>query len=939
MGPQVPEHRPELAAPNWTAVIPFFSFPSEVCKIGHTTNAIGSRNASVRKAVRNKRHFPSDQAATRLIWLALRHITMILRDLRPHAPVSGRVAVVHSSSADQTNIVNRDGGNTYPEGESVRGYEAGQQTGRQPMTIPANRAGSAARAVVADGRAVGSHQARCQPGASPSGWLKPMMARLGAASLAVTLGMLVPPVPAQSADRAVDMPSRQPWKAFPNPPQAPKGAPNVLVIMTDDVGFGASSTFGGPVPTPALDQLASAGLRYNTFGTTAMCSPTRAALLTGRNHHAVGFGVVAELATDSPGYDAIIPDSAATIARVLGMNGYDTAMVGKNHNTPLWERTPLGPFNHWPTGLGFDYFYGFNGGWSSQFAPELVENTTAIDPPRGDPAYTLERDLADHAIRWLKMQHNLRPSRPFFLYYAPATSHAPHQAPADWIARFDGQFTQGWDQMRAASLSRQQSQGIIPAHARLTPRPDRIPAWDSLTREQQQVAARYMQVYAAALSYADAQIGRVIDSLRVSGQWEDTLVIFVQGDNGAAAEDLEGSIDLLAGLSGHEGTYAEALPRIAELGGPSSMENYPVGWAWAMNTPFQWSKLVASHFGGTRNGLVISWPGHTLAPNVVRSQFHHVIDIAPTIYEAVGISPPAQVNGVQQEPIAGVSMVYSFSHPAAPSARTSQYFELMGNRAFYQDGWIASTTPGNMPWTRGGRPVDPDSFHWELYDLTQDYSQAHDLAAQNPAKLAELQAGFKAAAQANHVLPLDASTIARLRPGGQPSLTLGRSHFVYTPSPQRYEQGMMPDMMGDWRLSASVTPASARGSGMIAVRGNLHTGWGLFQKDGVPGFIYRVSSHPADIVQVVAPAPLAAGPHQLGVAMVQAERNPAAGGTMTLTVDGRPVASARVPRFGFSYGLFFVGRLAYEPLKEGEVLPFHYEGAIDWVSLDIGPAP
>jgi len=725
------------------------------------------------------------------------------------------------------------------------------------------------------------------------------------------------------------------FKNFEVPPTAPAGAPNVLLIMTDDVGFGASSTFGGPVPTPTLDGLAEAGVRYNSFSTTAMCSPTRAALLTGRNHHAVGFGVVAELATDHPGYDAQIPESAATIAEVLRLHGYNTAMLGKNHNTPMWERTPVGPFDRWPTGLGFDYFYGFNGGWSTQYAPELFENTTQVDPPR-DNAYFFERDLADHAINWLRTQRNLNPARPFFLYYAPPTSHAPHHAPADWISQFAGQFEEGWDRMREETFSRQKSLGIIPDNARLTPRPAQIPAWDSLTADEKKVAVREMQVYAAALAYADAQIGRILASLVESGQLGNTLIFFIQGDNGASAEDLEGTINMYSSLAGRDGSYAETLPRIDELGSATTMENYPVGWAWAMNTPFQWSKLVASHFGGTRNGLVISWPGHMKGQEIVRGQFHHAVDIAPTIYEAVGVNPPPAVDGVEQEPLDGVSMLYTLMEPEAPSNHHSQYFELMGNRAWYQDGWIASTTPENMPWTHGPKPADPNGFKWELYDLTSDFSQANDLAAQQPEKLAAMKDGFQQAAETNNVFPLDASTVQRLLPGNKPSLTAGRNHFEFYPG-VRYEMGMIPELIGGWSLSAEIVTDGSGPSGMVAVRGNLHNGWGLFLESGVPKFLYRTGSNAADAVRMDSPLSLEAGSHQLTVTVVRESPNPASGGEISLSVDGQTVASALVPRFGFSYGLLFVGRQAYEPLALDLSLPVEFEGAVTRVAIDTSP--
>jgi arylsulfatase len=469
------------------------------------------------------------------------------------------------------------------------------------------------------------------------------------------------------------------WHAFPQPKTAPAAAPNVLLIMTDDVGFGASSPFGGPIPTPTFAALASSGLRYVQFHTTAMCSPTRAALLTGRNHHLVGSGVISDMSTDQDGYTSVIPDSAATIGEVLLENGYATAWIGKNHNTPQWENTPVGPFNHWPNAMGFDYFYGFNGADTDQFAPALIENRNAIDPPK-QADYILDRDLADHAVHWLDVHHSLTPNKPFFLYLAPGAAHMPNQAPVDWIAKYRGQFDIGWDKMREATFARQQQLGIVPKEAHLTPRPDAIPAWDSLNDDQKRVSTRMMEVYAAQLAFDDDQIGRVIAELKETGDFDNTLIIFIQGDNGAAAEILDGSRNYAATFGGANENAHETLAHIDELGGPKSSGLYPVGWAWGMDTPFQWAKQVASHFGGTRNGMVISWPGHIPHAGEIRTQFHHVIDVAPTIYEAAHIVPPSTVHGTKQLPLQGVSMLYSIAEPDAPSNHHSQKRGLLPGR-------------------------------------------------------------------------------------------------------------------------------------------------------------------------------------------------------------------------------------------------------------------
>ncbi|MFO1503946.1 MAG: arylsulfatase [Steroidobacteraceae bacterium] len=735
---------------------------------------------------------------------------------------------------------------------------------------------------------------------------------------------------AAAAAPGAPAPAAQPqWKHFPSRPAAPPRAPNVLLIMTDDVGYGASSTFGGPIPTPTFEALAKRGLRYTQFHTAAMCSPTRAALLTGRNHHSVGFGVIAEVSTDAPGYDAYIPRNSAVVARVLKDHGYDTAWFGKNHNTPPWQATVAGPFDQWPNGMGFDYFYGFNVAMTNQFAPQLTENRTAVEPPR-DPGYILDKDLADHAIAWLRNQRNLGPDHPFFLYYAPGSSHAPHHAPRAAIDRFRGQFTQGWDQQREATFARQKMLGVIPSSAELTPRPAQIPAWTSLTSDQKRVATGLMQVYAATLSYADEQIGRVIEELRASGQLDNTLVIYIQGDNGASAEDLHGTTDDLAALGGIEGDYGHMLSRLDDLGGPKTYENYPVGWAWSMNTPFQWAKQVASHLGGTRNGMVVSWPGHIDLPGGTRDQFHHVTDIVPTILEAAGIKAPAVVDGVKQAPLAGVSLLYTLQQPGAPSRHRQQYFELMGNRAYYDNGWMASTTPARMPWSHTPGGEDASTWKWELYDLSTDYSQAHDLAARMPAKLAELRARFMEAARRYNVLPIDSNFLGRVDSTLRPSATRGRTEFSFYPSRDRYPAAAIPDLGRRWRIEADVVTASGA-SGMVVVRGDWFAGWGLQLNEGRPLFTYRASDQPRHVARVVAPAALPPGAHRITVDVSLVDAGPTT--QLVLSVDGREQARAIAERSGFFTGDLFVGRAGYVPLVDGDALPLTFGGDVEKVVL------
>jgi arylsulfatase len=728
------------------------------------------------------------------------------------------------------------------------------------------------------------------------------LALIAAASLS-----LAPAVSAQVAEPQ--------FKHYPKPPQPPAGAPNVLLILTDDVGFGASSTFGGPTPTPTFDALAAQGLRYNAFHTTAMCSPTRAALLTGRNHHAVASGSIADLSSDQEGYTSVIPKSAATIARILHDNGYDTSMVGKNHNTPLWENGPAGPFDHWPNGMGFDDFYGFNAPFADQYHPDLIWNRNAVRPPE-EPGYILDRDMTDHMIHWLQVQHTVRPDHPFFAYYASGATHSPHMAPREWVERFRGQFDQGWDKLREETFARQKKLGVIPADAVLTPRPAELPAWDSLSPEMRRVYSRMMEVAAAQLAYFDFQIGRVIQQLKDEGELDNTLVIYIQGDNGASLEDFRGSNQELNIIAGLDASDAEIARHIDQHGGPEAFGNYPSGWAWATNAPLQWGKRVASHLGGLRDGMVMSWPARIKQVGQIRTQFSHLIDIAPTIYEAAGITPPRSVDGVVQQPLDGTSMVYTFDHPEAPGRHREQYFELLGNRSYYKDGWMASTLPGNPPWDNSGK-VDPNSFKWALYDLNTDWSQSKDVSAQYPKKLAELQADFDRAAKKFHVYPLDANALARMRPGSRPSPLDGRTSFAYYPGETRYTGQAFPSVGRGWRITAQVGVDGGPAQGPILVQGDHFGGQGLVLDQGRPTYIYN----PGDMEHVYklqAPEPLAAGPHEIAVAI-----NPGTGpgDVVDLIVDGKSVAQMRTPGPVRGRGSAYVGRSGIAPLADGAYAP------------------
>jgi arylsulfatase len=692
------------------------------------------------------------------------------------------------------------------------------------------------------------------------------------------------------------------WRNYPVRPRPAKGAPNILLVMTDDVGFGASSTFGGPIPTPTFDALAQAGLRYTAFHTTAMCSPSRAALLTGRNHHAVGFGAIADVSIDEPGYTASIPKSAATIGRVLHDAGYDTAWFGKNHNTPGWELGPMGPFDRWPNGLGFDYFYGFNAAMTDQRSPTLTENRNPVRPPNG-PDYYLDRDLDDHLIHWLEVQHAEDADRPFLAYLAPGTMHSPQQAPPDWIARFKGRFDQGWDAMREQTFARQKAMGIVPANARISPRPAAMPAWDSLTADQKRLYARMMEVGAAQLAHMDAQFGRVIDTLRRSGQLDNTLIIFIQGDNGASLETYQGSTNESRGFLNMWEDDSEMMGKLSVLGSAATAGQYPVGWAWAMNTPYPWGKQVASHLGGLRDGMVVSWPARIHQTGQFRTQFTHLIDIAPTLYEAAGVTPPIAVDGATQQPIDGISFAYSFDHADAPERHREQYFEMLGNRSFYRDGWLASTTPGAPPWKFA--KIDPTGFGWELYDLRHDFTQSDNLAARYPAKLAELQQAFDEAAKRNHVYPLTSDLLGRsIDRSLRPDILPAHADRTFYPGDTRYPIGGWPALGIGWRSIASVRTQSGADEGPIFGQGTRFGGITLALDHGVPVLDYDPSGRPAERILLKASRPLPPGDHKITVAVEGAT----APFRLALSVDGQEQASAPLPRIIRVRGDAYVGR-------------------------------
>jgi arylsulfatase len=740
----------------------------------------------------------------------------------------------------------------------------------------------------------------------------------------------------------VDTNAMQSKPDFPVEVSAPKGAPNVLVIMTDDVGYGASSTFGGPIATPTFDKLAANGLRYNEFHTTALCSPTRAALITGRNHHNVATGVITEMATGFDGYNSLVPKSAASVGEILKDNGWNTGWWGKMHNIPDWKSSTSGPFDLWPNGLGFEYFYGFVGGDAHQFRPAMYENTQPVEPYIGKPNYIFDEDLADNCVSYIRKHNSVSPQKPFFAYYCTGTAHAPHHAPKEWIDKYKGKFDQGWDKVREETLERQKKAGVIPQNTKLTARNDGAPEWNSLSADQKKLYAREMEVYAGALAYADYSIGRVIDAVKETGQLDNTIIIYIMGDNGASAEGTQQGTTNEIGTGGNG--FTEDIPFLLsqydKLGTMYTYNHYSYGWALAMDAPFQWTKQVASHFGGTRNGLVISYPKGMKQKGEVRSQFHHVIDIVPTILELCGVPAPTKVNGVDQKPMDGVSMAYTFNDANAKSKRTTQYFELVGNRAIYNDGWVACTTPFRVPWqTMGGVSKYPSrDFKWELYNIVDDYSEADNLADKNPDKLKELQTLFYAEAKKNNVLPLDASFAERGNPAIRPGLTKGRTSFEYYEGAVRIPEGSAPNFKNQsWTITADVNTV-AKSQGVLATMGGYFGGFALLVKDNKPMFMYRGTNQPQWLVTVQGTQTLSAGEHKISIDFIYDGGGLGKGANLILSVDGKEVAQKRIERtIGIRFSLdetWDVGEDTGTPVEFNVYdVPFKFNGELNKVTV------
>ena len=773
-------------------------------------------------------------------------------------------------------------------------------------------------------------------------------------------GRYLPPAP-QPFQGEIGLNAAQSKPAWPARVVPPKGAPNILLIMTDDVGFGAPSTFGGVIPTPTLDRIANAGLRYTNFHSTALCSPTRAALITGRNHHSVGFGVISEQSTGFPGYNSIIPKDSATIGRVLLENGYRTSWFGKNHNTPTYQASQAGPFYQWPIGMGFEYFYGFVGGDTSQWQPNLFRNTTAIHPYIEQTGWNLTTAMADDAIHWLNQLNDINPAMPFFLYYVPGGTHAPHHATPEWITKISDLhlFDKGWNTLREQIFANQKKLGVIPQDAKLTSWPtDLLKNWDTLNDEEKNLFIRQVDVYAAYLAYTDHEIGRVIQAVQDLGKLDDTLIIYISGDNGASAEGSpNGTPSEVMAFNGVELPVAEQMKFYDVWGSQYTYNHMAVPWAWAFDTPFKWTKQIPSFFGGTRQGMAISWPGHITDKGGIRNQFAHVIDIVPTILEAASIPAPVSVDGVGQKPIEGTSLAYTFdkSNANAPSRHKTQYFEMFGVQALYNDGFMLSAVPKRPPWNLGFGRVDLDpatSYKFELYDVRKDWTQSTDTAADNPTKVKEMTDLMFGQFAKYQVLPLDASVITRVITP-RPSLAAGRRIFNYSGEPVTgIVDNAAPNLLNtSYTITADIEVPQGGGEGNIVSEGGRFGGYGLYLLKGKPVFTWnlldlkRVKWEGADA--------LSPGKHTLvfdfkydGLGFATLAFNNMSGlgrpGTGTFKVDGKDVSTQTmertIPIMLPIDETFDIGSKTGTPVDDQDYqVPFKFTGKIDKLTIAVEP--
>jgi arylsulfatase len=789
-----------------------------------------------------------------------------------------------------------------------------------------------------------------------SAWAQQVTGVPGSPGATTTLDgkQLPPPAPSFGGVIKEKASESTPWWAPRVVP--PKGAPNVLLIMTDDVGFGAPGTFGGVVPTPTMDRIAREGMRYTNFHSTSLCSPSRAAIITGRNHHSVGFGVVGEIATGFPGYDSIIPLDKGTVGTTLKENGYATAWFGKDHNTPSYQSSQAGPFNQWPNGMGFEYFYGFVGGDASQWEPNLFRNTTAIYPFQGNPGWNLETAMADEAIQHIKQLKEIAPGKPWFVYYVPGATHAPHHPTPEWIKKIGDMhlFDEGWNKVRETIFANQMRLGIMPANAELTPWPKELPQWDSLSFEEKKLFIKQADVYGAYLAYADHEIGRVIQSVEDLGELDNTLIIYISGDNGASAEGmLNGTPNEFTTFNGVPVPVKDQFLWYPFWGSERTFPHFAAEWAWAMDTPFKWVKQVASHFGGTAQGMAMSWHGHITDAGGIRRQFHHLIDVVPTILEATGIPAPEMIDGIKQRPIEGVSMAYTWdkANANAPTRHTTQYFEMLGNRAIYHDGWLAATTPVTLPWELSSAPP-PDvitGYKWELYNVQQDPTENNELATRMPDKLKEMQDLFYSEAGKYNVLPLENSTLARWNTP-RPSLTAGQTVFTYSGELTGVPTSAAPDILNkSYTITAEVTIPQGGAEGMIVTQGGRFGGYGLFLSKGEFGldrgrvvFLYNL----LDLKRTLWEGPeLLAGKHTIVFDFKSDGPALGKGGTGVLSVDGKEVARNSMdhatPITFPEDETFDVGQDTRTPLALLEYrydVPFKFTGKIDKLTFKLEPA-
>jgi arylsulfatase A-like enzyme len=770
----------------------------------------------------------------------------------------------------------------------------------------------------------------------------------GSPSATTTIdGKYLPPPPPKFGG-VINMNATDSKPYWPAQVVPPKGAPNVLLIMTDDQGYGVSGTFGGVIPTPAMDRIAKMGLRYTQFHSTALCSPTRAALITGRNHHSVGFGVIGEMSTGYPGYDSVIGPESATIGEILKENGYATSWFGKNHNTPTYQYSTAGPFDQWPIGMGFEYFYGFMGGESDQWTPYLFRNTTQVFPWVGKPGYNLTTDMADDAIKYMNELNAAAPEKPFFLYYVPGGTHSPHQPTKEWIDKFKGKFDMGWNQLRDQIFANQKRLGVVPASTQLTPWPDVLPKWDTLPAENKKLIAHEAEVFAAYVAYTDHEIGRVIQAVDDMGKLDNTLIIYISGDNGTSAEGtLVGTPNQMTAYNGIlDIPIAEQMKFYDAWGSEATYPHMSVAWSWAFDTPFKWTKQVASFFGGTRQGMVIAWPGHIKDAGGIRTQFHHMIDIVPTILEAAGIQAPLMVNGIAQKPIEGVSMAYTFdkANANAPSRRETQYFEMFGNRAIYHDGWIAATPPPAPPWLLGTAKL-PDvvnGYKWELYNLNEDYSEYNDLSAKYPDKLRDMQELFLMEATKYNVFPLDNSILPRIITP-RPSATAGRTVFTYTGQLGGVPVSDAPSILNkSYTITADVDVPQGGGDGMLATLGGRFGGYGLYLLKGKPVFTYNLVD--LERFRWEGQEALAPGKHTIVFDFKYDGPGFGKGGSGVLSIDGKEVATKTIPHtIPFLMSIdetFDVGIDTRTPVDDNDYqVPFAFNGTINKLTINLKPAP